>query len=304
MECHLLRVAIRVPLYRGRSSAGSGSRLAQIRGSRGLPAPRRRADRAGRCARACSLAATRRMRSLPISAIVSKPCCRAVEPAGVGSGNCTMMKRRLPPSSRFSSSTACAVEHEPAKKSSTISVSAAPILTTSSTVPTGFGLSIRSRLPKRSLSFHLPPFAESYFWSVHIVLGFRVLSSPPSFNRIFVKTPVPSSDLSDRCLEALFRQEGISSPSPPSLFVATHWTNTDVPLARIKRHDTRCWIIVDGIEHVRAICPTPTFPGSLLKRDLLELSELVFLIILLEFISWDRKSIYFAHLAHDSWRSK
>ncbi len=59
---------------------------------------------------------TRRMRSLPISAMVGN----FLFP--VGSGNCTRMNRRFPPSARLSSSTACAVVPDPAKKSRTRSL--------------------------------------------------------------------------------------------------------------------------------------------------------------------------------------
>lgn len=62
-------------------------------------------------------APARRMRSLPISAMVLNPALEGSDFSSHGSGNCTMMNLRLPPSSALSCMTAWAVVAEPEKKS-------------------------------------------------------------------------------------------------------------------------------------------------------------------------------------------
>ncbi len=63
---------------------------------------------------------TRRMRSLLISAMVLYPALKASDCSGHGSGSCTAMNFRLPPSFALSCSIACTKEHDPAKKSITM----------------------------------------------------------------------------------------------------------------------------------------------------------------------------------------
>ena len=98
---------------------------------------------------------TRRMRSLPISAMVLYPALNASLSGEQGSGSWTRMNFRLPLSCLFSSSTAWAVAAEPAKKSRMMSLFLEPWLTNAFKSDAGFGKS--NILPSnRSRSSRLP----------------------------------------------------------------------------------------------------------------------------------------------------
>ena len=90
-----------------------------------------------------------------MSAIVAKPALDAADLGGHSSGTCTAMNLRVPPSSAFSSSTACAMVPVPAKKSSTSDDPSVACSSTRFISFTGFGLS--NTLPSISAARSLVP---------------------------------------------------------------------------------------------------------------------------------------------------
>ena len=103
-------------------------------------------------------AAAFRSLSLPISAILLWPALNAALPSSQGSGNCTLMTRRLPPSLLFIRNVACPKVAEPAKKSRSKSLVVGSVATSINrrSKPVGFGKGNIRASPKSLIISFVP----------------------------------------------------------------------------------------------------------------------------------------------------